>query len=124
MKLFVYGTLLRGLERESVLSGSRFLGTVVVRAKLYDLGSYPGIIDGEGQVIGEVYEIDQATLKRLDDIEGYKCNNPAGSEYVRKEVKILTTEVDEPVIAYFYNRKVKECDRIVGGDYRKHRFVF
>lgn len=124
MKLFVYGTLLRGLERESVLSSSRFLGTVVVQANLYDIGSYPGIIDGEGQVIGEVYEIDQATLQRLDDIEGYNRKNPEGSEYVRKEVKILTTEVDEPVVAYFYNRGVKESNRIVSGDYRKHRFVF
>lgn len=124
MRLFVYGTLLRGLERESVLLNSRFLGTVVVQAKMYDLGSYPGIIEGDGQVIGEVYEIDQVTLKKLDKIEGYFPNNPTGSEYIRKEVRILTTEVDEPVIAYFYNQKVNESDRIVGGDYRKHRSVF
>ena len=124
MKLFVYGTLLRGLERESVLSNSKFLGTVVVRAKMYDLGRYPGIIEGEGQVIGEVYEIDQITLKKLDEVEGYFPDNPLGSEYIRKEVEILSTEVDEPVIAYFYNQKVKESDRIVCGDYRKHRFVF
>ena len=123
MKLFVYGTLLKGLERESVLSESRYLGTVVIQARMYDLGSYPGIIDGEGQVIGEIYEIDQDTLNKLDKVEGYIPDKPKCSKYIRKEVNIVSTEVDDTVIAYFYNHQVKESGRILSGDYRKYRLL-
>ena len=123
MKLFVYGTLLKGLERASILSESRYLGTVVIQARMYDLGSYPGIIDGEGQVIGEIYEIDQVTLNKLDKVEGYIPDEPKGSRHVRKEVKIVSTEVDDTVIAYFYNQQVEESGRILSGDYRKYRLL-
>lgn len=123
MKLFVYGTLLKGLERESVLSESRYLGTVVIQARMYDLGSYPGIIDGEGQVIGEIYEIDQDTLNKLDEVEGYLPDEPKDSKYIRKGVKIVSTEVEDTVIAYFYNQQVEESGRILSGDYRKYRLL-
>ena len=90
---------------------------------MYDLGSYPGIIDGEGQVIGEIYEINQVTLNELDKAEGYSPEEPKGSKYIRKEVKIVSTEVDDTVIAYFYNQQVEESGRILSGDYRKHRLL-
>lgn len=123
MKLFVYGTLLKGLERESVLAESKYLGTVVIQARMFNLGNYPGIIDGEGQVIGEIYEIDQPTLNKLDQVEGYFPDEPKGSEYIRKEVRIVSTEIEDTVVAYFYNQQVEESDRILSGDYRKYRLL-
>ena len=41
--------------------------------RLYDLGGYPGIVaqaeDRDG-VVGEVWSVDDAALKRLDEFEG------------------------------------------------------
>ena len=72
MLLFVYGTLLKGMEREFVLSDSQYLGPAVFQAQLFDLGDYPGIKVGRGLVIGELYEINRVTLDLLDKLEGYK----------------------------------------------------
>ena len=37
--------------------------------QMYDLGSYPGVVEGKGIVQGEVYQITGETEKRLDDLE-------------------------------------------------------
>ncbi|NIL97910.1 MAG: gamma-glutamylcyclotransferase [Planctomycetales bacterium] len=74
MKLFIYGTLKRGQSRHALLSGQRFLGTARTQPayRLYDLGAYPGLVaDQRGyQVEGEVWEIDDQCLARLDQVEG------------------------------------------------------
>lgn len=50
--------------------------------ELYHLGSYPGIWPGDGQVIGEVWFVDEETLNRLDDYEG------EGVLYRREQVPV------------------------------------
>lgn len=73
--IFVYGTLKRGGENHTLLAGQRFLGTTrtVAGYRLYELDGYPGMVedaaDIEG-VSGEVWEIDTATLRALDELEG------------------------------------------------------
>ena len=52
MKVFVYGTLLKGMSRSHSLNNSSFEGFGVIRGSLYDLGSYPGIIDSKDSVYG------------------------------------------------------------------------
>ena len=51
--------------------GSEFLSEAKVRGSLYDLGAYPGLQldNSDSSVTGEVYEIDDETLKRLDEFE-------------------------------------------------------
>ena len=63
--------------------GAKFIGRAKVRGGLYDFGEYPGLLLDEASslVIGEVYEIDDAILNKLDDIE-------AGSYYRRKQVEV------------------------------------
>lgn len=71
--IFVYGTLRKGQGLHRVLDGSIDLDMDVVKGCLFDLGHYPGFIHGDGDVVGEVYEVSPATLLRLDQIEqGYK----------------------------------------------------
>ncbi len=65
MKVFVYGTLLNGMSRSKSLNNSVFEGLGMIKANLYDLGSYPGIIESNQSVYGEVYEIDSDTLFTL-----------------------------------------------------------
>ena len=83
--VFVYGTLRRGgVGAMSIrFPNSRFVADAKVSGSLYDLGAYPGLILDESNslVVGEVYEVDDETLKKLDDFE-------SASHYWRKQVKI------------------------------------
>ena len=40
-KVFVYGTLLKRMQRSSVLNNSLYCGLAMIQADLYNLGSYP-----------------------------------------------------------------------------------
>lgn len=121
MIVFVYGTLLRGMSRSNVLAKSRFLGLGEIQADLYDLGSYPGLIDGNGRVIGELYEIDLATLDALDRIEGFKADAPELSLYLRdlRQVTNLNDGLSDTVSVYLYNGEVVWREQINHGDYRR-----
>jgi len=62
---------------------SKFVAEATVSGSLYDLGAYPGLLldEAKAPVIGEVYEVDDETLKKLDEFE-------ASSNYDRKQVEI------------------------------------
>jgi gamma-glutamylcyclotransferase (GGCT)/AIG2-like uncharacterized protein YtfP len=83
--IFVYGTLRRGGANAMSIRfpNSKFIAAAKVNGSLYDLGSYPGLLLNEAQspVTGEVYEVDDETLKELDDFE-------SSSFYCRKPVEI------------------------------------
>ncbi len=73
-RVFVYGTLLRGEPNHGLLACGQWLGTARTRPEfeLVDLGYFPAMIaQGETAVCGEVYAIDEATLRRLDRLEGH-----------------------------------------------------
>lgn len=84
-QLFVYGTVRRGGVRamNDLFPGAKFVGGGEVSGRLYDLGEYPGLqLGGSGsRVVGEVYEIDDEALGKLDDIE-------ASSDYRRGRVEV------------------------------------
>jgi gamma-glutamylcyclotransferase (GGCT)/AIG2-like uncharacterized protein YtfP len=84
--VFVYGTLRRGGVRAmpDIFPGARFVGDAKVSGRLYDLGAYPGlVIDKAGSAVaGEVYEVDDEILNRLDEIEA------SGSYYVRRRIEV------------------------------------
>ena len=122
MLLFVYGTLLKGMEREFVLSDSQYLGPAVFQAQLFDLGDYPGIKVGRGLVIGELYEITRVTLDLLDKLEGYKICEENDSLYLRREVEIRRISGGSvQAFCYFYNHGIKNRNLIINGDYRRFR---
>src|SRR5918997_2987877 len=83
--IFVYGTLRQGGGRAmpDLFPDAKFIGHAKVSGSLYDLGSYPGLLldESDSLVIGEVYEIDDQLLSKLDDFE-------ASSHYRRKQVEI------------------------------------
>jgi gamma-glutamylcyclotransferase (GGCT)/AIG2-like uncharacterized protein YtfP len=83
--VFVYGTLRRGGARAMSLRfpNSKFIADAKVSGSLYDLGPYPGLLlnESNSSVLGEVYEVDDEILNKLDDIE-------ASSSYWRKHVEI------------------------------------
>lgn len=104
IKVFVYGTLMKGNSNyESFLADADFIGEFVAKGfALYDLGSYPGIIHSEiDKVKGELYSIDSNVLSELDMLEG------EGNLYIRKLISVVNdnNEVQEAYI-YVYNQDV------------------
>ncbi|WP_111655389.1 gamma-glutamylcyclotransferase family protein [Isoalcanivorax indicus] len=74
LRVFVYGTLLRGESNHHWLAGARFLGRwqTPARFRLFSLGSYPVLCPGGRQAVaGEVYAVDADGLAALDRLEEY-----------------------------------------------------
>ncbi|MCB1777320.1 MAG: gamma-glutamylcyclotransferase [Candidatus Competibacteraceae bacterium] len=119
--IFVYGTLLKGMARSNVLNACHYLGPGLIGARLYDLGQYPGIKDGDGFVVGEAYEINQQTLNRLDEIEGYHPKHHRESLFIRKTYEVCLMNGEQvDCYVYSYNDRVNPRDWILHGDYRRH----
>lgn len=103
------------------MHGARFVGAAQVPGRLVDVGRYPGLIHGEGQVTGEVYGVDDAHLVRLDAVEGLVPGDRAASQYWREEVTVASGPLQgQRVQTYVYNRQVDGCTAIAHGDYRRY----
>jgi gamma-glutamylcyclotransferase (GGCT)/AIG2-like uncharacterized protein YtfP len=119
--LFIYGTLMPGLRLETQMHGARFMGPAQVPGRLVDVGRFPGLLLGDGQVTGEVYEVDAAHLALLDVVEGLVPGDREASQYWREEVAVLSGPLQgQPVQTYVYNRPVDGCTPIAHGDYRRY----
>ena len=124
--VFFYGTLMQGFAlRQRVQHDAllEYLGRGVVMGQLFDLGRYPGLVCGDGQVFGELYRIleNDTLLTRTDSVEGYKVRDLTASEY-RRVLRPVRVEDGMAVEAwvYLYNLSVGAAPRIVGGDYRRY----
>jgi gamma-glutamylcyclotransferase (GGCT)/AIG2-like uncharacterized protein YtfP len=119
--LFIYGTLMPGLRLEAEMQGALFVGPAQIQGRLIDVGRYPGLLQGEGQVSGEVYEVDDAHLARLDVVEDMVPGDRDASQYWREEVTVLNGPLQgQQVQTYVYNRRVDGCTPIPHGDYRRY----
>lgn len=105
--LFVYGTLKRGASNHHRLAGQIFLGEARTEPgyRLFGLGDYPGLVsrptDREG-VQGEVWSVDHACLKRLDEFEGLE-----EGLYLRAPIPLLPPFADRRIEAYVYPHNVE-----------------
>jgi gamma-glutamylcyclotransferase (GGCT)/AIG2-like uncharacterized protein YtfP len=126
-KIFVYGTLMSGFDRRrraGIDTRMRFLGRGWIQGALYDLGLFPAAIPApDGRVAGELYEVvdDPSVLVKLDEIEGYRSNEPDTSLYTRALSAVtLETGAEEAAWVYFYNAPLGQGQRIESGDYLDH----
>jgi gamma-glutamylcyclotransferase (GGCT)/AIG2-like uncharacterized protein YtfP len=85
-RVFVYGSLLSGFWNHRLIEdgGGKLVGRGSTEKgfALIDLGAFPGAVRGEGRVVGEVWEVNDATFQRLDQLESN------GSFYARERVTI------------------------------------
>jgi gamma-glutamylcyclotransferase (GGCT)/AIG2-like uncharacterized protein YtfP len=126
--VFFYGTLMTPFNRagrQRVDAKLTFVGRGRIRAALFDLGIYPAAVPAEddSRVAGEVYELldGPPVLAILDEIEGFRPNEPERSLYlrVRTDVTLDSGEVRQ-AWAYFYNAPLGRAERIPSGDYLEH----
>ena len=117
----VYGSLMTGMGgREELGVGDQlgFSGRCEIGGRLFDLGEHPGLLLGPGIVHAELYEIaDHSILQRLDAYEDYDPDDPEGSLYIRKLVRLARPDRDAWL--YEYNRDVSGRPSIPSGDWKR-----
>ncbi len=128
--LFVYGTLMQGLENAYFLKSPErveYLGTARVAGRLYDVGEFPALIAEESSqvdswVTGELYRMHdpESLLATLDVVEGVNDRYPERSLFVRRCIEAKYGEQRLRVWAYVYNQPVAALPQIPDGDYRNH----
>ena len=95
--LFAYGSLKQGFGNHPILNQSPvFLATLKGYVLLTRGGSYPAIKAGLGMVEGEVYEITDAKLKAIDQLEGHP------NYYKREIVTVIDKNTLKPFQAFTY----------------------
>lgn len=112
--VFVYGTLLSGESNHRLLSRSAPAGAArtAARYELADLGGYPAMIAGGATAVcGELWEVDDDTLSRLDELEGHP------GFYERQMVQL---DDGRSALAYLPQpEQTRGCPRIASGDWRR-----
>ena len=112
-RLFVYGTLLPGRAPTAVrelVDRTRVLCAATLRGRLYDLGSYPGVVidPDAGTVVGQVLEVpdDPELWLRLDAYEGFVASDPGRSLFRRVRCFVHPTASPSKALdcwVYVYN---------------------
>ncbi len=69
--IFVYGTLKKGQSYHYLLRGCQGYRAIAPRIVLHAGPHYPFAIRGLGQAIGEIYNIHDALLQKLDELEDH-----------------------------------------------------
>ena len=125
--VFFYGTLMAGFDRRrraGIDDKLTYVGRGSILAALFDLGIYPAAVPShEGRVWGEVYEMRDpgVVLTALDDIEGYRAEDPDRSLYTRNQAGVtLPDGSTASAWVYFYNAPLGRAPRIESGDYLAH----
>jgi len=109
MYIFVYGTLMRDCVSHDLMENALFICKARTSQKylMLDLGPFPGVLQNKNAsfINGEIYNIDEQLLSKLDDYEG--------NWYFRSEV-----ELDNGMTAQMYFLKeipstVKETSFVI-----------
>ncbi|MFW6300840.1 MAG: gamma-glutamylcyclotransferase family protein [Oceanicaulis sp.] len=115
----VYGLLRAGevgFEQFGLAHAFRDAGPCVLKGELFDLGRYPGLVQGEGRVIGELFEVlDPSVMARLDAWEDYWPDDPARSRYERRKLRLLKPQTEAWV--YVWILGLDGARRIESGDW-------
>ena len=107
---------MRGYPLHQAIAGrATFLESGSVRGMLLDLGQYPGLREGRGRVMGELYRIDTPELLPIvDREEGYNFER-------YRTLVTLTGGRRVRAWAYRYRGPRERATLIVDGDYRRAR---
>lgn len=121
--VFFYGTLMSGFKRpgrERLDSKLTPIGRGFIHAALYDVGLYPAAVPAsDASVQGELHRMsDESVLHELDEIEGFRPEQPDSSLYFRRETAVTLTDGRvASAWTYFYNAPLGSAPRIESGDY-------
>ncbi|RIW35049.1 gamma-glutamylcyclotransferase [Bacillus salacetis] len=121
MKVFVYGTLRKNQKYHHYLNDCKLIAEHAwIKGELYDTGKgYPALKEGECRVLGEIYQINQAVLEQMDELEDYK-ENRNDNLYLRQAGVAQTDQGSVDVIYYTGFRPSLFKRPIASGDWVQH----
>lgn len=115
MQVFVYGTLMSGLNNSEYMKEAMFIGKgqTVDKYSLHVSGAIPFLHDDEKkyQVEGELYKVSDELLAVLDLIESN------GEWYHRKNISVIVDNKTCTCQAYFNNEKAVPLEH---GSFRRY----
>ena len=119
--MFVYGTLKKGFRNNTLLQDSIYLGTGTTfnYALKYsnNLSGFPIMFKRKNNVVhGELYAVDEDTLKQLDILED------EGGLYNRKKVKVNTGTETIPAYSYIGNRLMWDLKKLKDVGKKEHNW--
>ncbi len=128
-RIFVYGTLKQGFGNHDRIFGGFDIKITPAwtYGKLYDLGCFPALTEGNNTVYGELIEFDNPEiLRRVDCLEGYKGTNHPHNYYERRMIDVFVGS--DTVNAWVYvlsDEQIKQYDGkiIVSGKWNDWRQV-
>ena len=108
--LFVYGQFRD--TAKNLLKKPVFFGRATIKGKIYRVNEfYPGFVDGDSKVLGDIYLIEPSIFTELDEFEG--------DEYIR--VKTNSSSIDGAISVecwvYKYKYDTTEFEEVKGGDW-------
>lgn len=119
-RIAVYGLLRAGetgFAKFGLARAFKALGPCTIPGRLYDLGSYPGLVEGDGAVAGELFEVlDAAVMPTLDAWEDYWPCDPERSRYERVRIDLLTP-ADARAWVYVWRKDLDTARLIESGDW-------
>ena len=114
--IITYGTLRKeGVLYKSFLGEkkSRYLwGGKIKGFDLYDLGSYPAVIKGNGEVVIEVFEVSEEIFKAIERME--KSSGYSQKEVIVNKIKGTIWFFDKEIL-----KRYRRAKKIEHGDYIK-----
>jgi len=94
------------------------LGPCHIPGRLYDLGAYPGLTPGPGQVVGELFEVfDASVITRLDAFEDYWPDDPGRTRYGRRKMQLI--QPARTAWVYVWVLGLDQARLLPGGDWFK-----
>jgi gamma-glutamylcyclotransferase (GGCT)/AIG2-like uncharacterized protein YtfP len=121
--LFVYGTLMKKCSPNKysiyLQNNAKYIGEYWAKGILYQIDYYPGLVDGNDKVFGELYHLvnPEVAFSVLDNYEGFNPLDIASSLFIRKDIQLHSSLVNESFTAqtYFYNQSFANLDIIANG---------
>ncbi|HZO15926.1 MAG TPA: gamma-glutamylcyclotransferase family protein [Polyangiaceae bacterium] len=111
-RLFVYGTLLEGEPDHATLEGATRIGELRTSDgyAIVEMGALAGLVEGNGSVLGELYEVSYDLLAACDRLRDHP------RRYHRKTVRL---EDGSEAEAYFVHPdQARGLRRVRDGDWR------
>ena len=112
--LFVYGSLRSEAGHpmhRRLAEGGTLLGRGSVRGRLLVVDWYPGLVDGDGRVVGELWQLgDEARFAELDAYEDDEFTR------VQRDVTVRSAQTRRAWV-YLYTGPVEGLDVVPSGDW-------
>ena len=118
-RVFVYGALRKGASNAWRMDTAEWLGRATVRGTLVKVDWYPGLVlTGSTVIQGEVYAVDEETLRKLDEFEGVGREDTRNDEYQRVSTTVKLVDGGElECQIYEWQLGTKDYVEVENGDW-------